>query len=105
MYNFDMDIEAEKQKLEAKIKKLQEEKAKLAERMETEKQRIDLSRKVGLLVVNEFEGKSFTYDAFKDLLEKHLITNFDRQFFGFQPLAENDPRRPKRRGRKPKDAS
>lgn len=102
MYNFDLDIEVEAQKIEAKIKKLQEEKVKLAERMETEKQRQDLCRKVGILVVSEFEGKPFEYDSFKALLDEHLIADFDREFFGLMPLAENDPRRPKRRGRKPK---
>jgi len=102
MYNFDLDIEAEAQKIDSKIKKLQEEKAKLAERLATEQQRLDLSRKVGLLVVNEFQGKPFTYDAFQALLSENLIADFDREFFGLNALAADDPRRPKKRGRKPK---
>lgn len=103
MYDFDFDIEAEAQKLDAKIKKLQEEKSKLDERLETEKQRIELARKIGLLIVSEFEGKPFEYNALQRMLDEHLITNFDREFFGLRPLPEDDPRRPKKRGRKKKE--
>ena len=104
MYKFDLDIEVEAQKIDGKIKKLQEEKAKLAERLATEKQRLDLSRKVGLMVVNEFEGKRFEYDTLQSLLEEHLITDFDREFFGLKTLAADDTRRPKKRGRKKKES-
>ena len=104
MYKFDLDIEVEAQKIDGKIKKLQEEKAKLAERLATEKQRLDLSRRVGLMVVNEFEGKRFEYDTLQSLLEEHLTTDFDREFFGLKALAADDPRRPKKRGRKKKEA-
>jgi hypothetical protein len=102
MYNFDTDIESESRKLEEKIKKLQEEKAELDKRLETEKDRLDLSRKVGLLVINEFGGKSFEYSELATLLDTHLVTDFDRNFFALSPLAETDPRRPKKRGRRKK---
>ena len=103
MYKFDQDIEQEAQKLEAKIKKLQEEKAKLKERMEAEKDRQDLARKVGIMILTEFEGKAFEYEELKALFDKHLISDFDRQFFGLPTLTEDDPRRPKKRGRRKKE--
>ncbi|MDL2279033.1 hypothetical protein LJC15_00010 [Desulfovibrio sp. OttesenSCG-928-G11] len=103
MYKFDQDIEQEAQKLEAKIKKLQEEKAKLKERMEAEKDRQDLARKVGIMILTEFEGKAFEYSSLLALFDKHLISDFDRQFFNLPPLAEDDPRRPKKRGRRKKE--
>lgn len=105
MYNFDQDIEQEAQKIEAKIKKLQEEKAKLKERMETEKDRQDLARKVGIIILTEFEGKPFEYTALLALFDKHLISDYERQFFNLSPLAEDDPRRPKKRGRRKKETS
>ena len=103
MYKFDQDIEQEAQKIEAKIKKLQEEKAKLKERMEAEKDRQDLAKKVGIMILSEFEGKAFEYIDLQALFDKHLISDFDRQFFNLSPLTEDDPRRPKKRGRKKKD--
>jgi len=102
MYNFDQDIETESKKIEAKIKKLQEEKAKLKERMETEKDRQELAKKVGIIIITEFEGKPFEYSTLSALFDKHLISDFDRKFFNLSPLAEDDPRRPKRRGRRKK---
>ena len=104
MYDFDFDIESETQKLDARIKKLQEEKSKLDERLQTEKQRIELARKVGLLVVSEFEGKPFEYSTLERMLDEHLLTNYDREFFGLKALPEDDPRKPKKRGRKKKEA-
>lgn len=105
MYKFNQDIEQEAQKIESKIKKLQEEKAKLKERMEAEKDRQDLARKVGIMILTEFEGKAFEYAELQALFDKHLISDFDRQFFGLSPLTEEDPRRPKKRGRRKKEQS
>lgn len=103
MYDLNTDILAEARKLDEKIKKLQEEKAEIEKRLETEKQRLELARKVGLIVVNEFQGKRFEYTDLDTLLEKHLVLDFDRQFFDLNVLPENDPRRPKRRGRKKRE--
>jgi len=69
---------------------------------QTEQQRLDLSRKVGLLVVNEFQSKSFAYDALQTPLSEHLIADFDREYFNLASLAINDPRRAKPRGGKQK---
>ena len=100
MSKLDYDIEAEAKKIDAKIEKLKAEKANLKQRLEQEKQHIELARRVGLLILNEFKGKSFTYSDFETIIEENLISDYDRDFFGIKPLAENDPRRPKRRGRK-----
>lgn len=102
MYDFDKDIETEARKIDEKIKKLQEEKSKLKEKLAAEKQQLDLARKVGLLIVNEFKGKHFVYTDLEKLFEKHLISDFDREFFGLTVLAADDERRPKKRGRKAK---
>lgn len=102
MYDLDKDIESEARKIDEKIKKLQEQKKELAEKLAAEKQQFDLARKVGLLVVNEFKGKHFTYTDFEELLDKHLVSDFDRGFFGLTILAADDERRPKKRGRKAK---
>ena len=103
MYNFDMDVDAEAQKIEAKIKKLQEEKAELLEHAEEKKLLQDLARKVGVIVVSEFKGKAFGYQALEKILEEKLISDSERQFFNMQPLAEDDSRRPKKRGRKKRE--
>jgi hypothetical protein len=103
MYDFDLDIEAKSLKLAEQIRKLQEEKKLLDEKLETEKQRLDLARKVGMLIVNEFEGKPFEYDEFKALVDNHFTDDFERTFFGLAPLSADDPRRPKRRGRRKKN--
>jgi hypothetical protein len=100
MYDFSVDIEAQAKKLDLKIRKLQEEKARFDEKLQSEKQRLDLARKVGLLVVGEFKGKKFEYGEFKTLLATHLVDDFERKFFDLAVLAADDPRRPKKRGRK-----
>lgn len=102
MYDLDKDIEAEAKKIEAKIKKLQEEKAKLKERMEAEKDRQELARKVGLIILSEFKGKAFDYETLLKVFDRLLVKDYDRQFFGLTPLAEDDPKRPKKRGRRKK---
>ena len=102
MYNFDIDAESKSHKLAEKIKKLQEEKAELDRNMETEKQRLNLARKVGLLVVSEFQGQPFEYKTLEALFDKHFTDDFDREFFKLNPLPANDPRKPKKRGRKKK---
>jgi hypothetical protein len=79
------------------------EKAKLDETLETEKQRIDLAKKVGMVVVTEYKGKPFEYAAFESLLESKLVDDFDREFFGLKPLSADDPRRPKKRGRRKRE--
>ena len=100
MYDLNKDIESEARKIDEKIKKLQEEKAKLKEKLVAEKQQLDLARKVGILIVNEYKGKHFTYSEFEKLLDKHLVSDFERQFFELPILAVDDERRPKKRGRK-----
>ena len=100
MYDFNVDIEAQARKLDLKIKKLQEEKAKIEENLQSEKRRIDLARKVGMLIIKKFQGKEFEYSEFKALLDTHLTDDFEREFFGFTVLAVDDSRRPKKRGRK-----
>jgi hypothetical protein len=96
----DRDIETEVQKLDEKIKKIQQAKAQLAEKLQEEKQLLDLARKIGAVIITEFQGVRFTYIDLKLKLEDKLITDFDRNFFGLEVLAANDPRRPKQRGRK-----
>ena len=103
MYDFDMDVDAETQKIDAKIKKLQEERAQLLENAEEKKLLQDLARKVGVIVVSEFQGKAFEYQALEKILEENLISDSERQFFNLQPLAEDDPKRPKKRGRKKRE--
>jgi hypothetical protein len=100
MYNFNTDIETEARKLDDKIRKLQEERAKIEEKLQSEKQQLDLARKVGLLVVGEFQGKKFEYNELKTLLDANLVDDFERKFFSFTPLAVDDPKRPKKRGRR-----
>jgi hypothetical protein len=103
MYDFDTDAEAKSRKLAERIKKLQEEKAELDKNLETEKQRLDLAKKVGIIVMTEFEGKPFEYKELETLFEKNFISDFERQFFNLAPLSTDDPRKPKRRGRKKKE--
>jgi hypothetical protein len=100
MYDFNVDIEAKARKLDSKIRKLQEEKAKIEEKLQNGKQRLDLARKVGMLVIEGFKGKKFEYGELEALLETHLTDDFERKFFGFAALAADDSRRPKKRGRK-----
>ena len=104
MYDLEQDIEAEARKLDAKIKKLQEEKVKLRERMESEKQRAELARKVGMFVLKDYEKNPHEYTNIINTLSEILISDFDRQFFGLEPLAEDDPKRPRRRGRRKKES-
>ncbi|MDL2268616.1 hypothetical protein LJC41_01370 [Desulfosarcina sp. OttesenSCG-928-G17] len=92
--------EIETKKIDEKIKKLQEEKLKLADKIKEEEQKNNLAHKVGLIILDKYKGKNFKYDDFHKLLEQTLVNDFERNFFGFSPLAEDDPRRPKRRGRK-----
>lgn len=94
------NIEEEAKKLDEKIKKLKEQKAKLAETLEADKQKNNLAFKLGLLLMEEYQGKDFEYDDFKKILDEKLTSDFEREFFGFQPLSTDDPRRPKKRGRK-----
>jgi hypothetical protein len=103
MYDFDTDAEAKSRKLAERIKKLQEEKAELDKNLETEKHRLNLARKVGILVMTEFQGKPFEYKELEVLFEKNFINDFERQFFNLAPLSTDDPRKPKRRGRKKKE--
>ena len=98
MDTLDFDIENEAKKIDAKIKKLQEEKAKLKERLEQEKNQNELARKIGKLILSKFEGKPFEYSELQSLLDEKLTTEFDRQFFSLQPLTDDDPRKPKKRG-------
>ncbi|MDR1044122.1 MAG: hypothetical protein LBP33_03265 [Candidatus Adiutrix sp.] len=105
MYDFHMDAEAKSRKLADRIKKLQKEKADLDQNLEAEKQRFDLARKAGLLVVSEFQGRPFEYKALEALFDKHFIDDYDRAFFNLKPLPANDSRKPKRRGRKKKEAA
>jgi hypothetical protein len=100
MYDFNTDIETEARKLDDKIRKLQEERAKIEEKLQSEKQQLDLARKVGLLVVGEFQGKKFDYNDLRTLLDEHLISDYERKFFDLSELAVDDPRRPKKRGRR-----
>jgi hypothetical protein len=100
MYDFNTDIETEARKLDDKIRKLQEERTKIEEKLQSEKQQLDLARKVGLLVVGEFQGKKFEYSELKNLLDEHLISDYERKFFDLSELAADDPRRPKKRGRR-----
>jgi len=100
MHNFDVDVEAKSRKLAEKIKKLQAEKAELDKNLETELQRQNLARKVGMIVVSVFKGQPFEYKDLEVLLDKHFIDDFDREFFKLEPLSAHDPRRSKRRGRK-----
>lgn len=102
MYDFGKDMEAEAKKLDEKIKKLKEKKANLKQKLEDEKQQVELARKVGLLVTNEFKGKKFEYKEFLALVDKHFISDFEREFFELEPLTEDDPRRPRKRTRKKK---
>ena len=104
MYDFDMDIEAKAKKIDEKIKKLQEEKKKLAENMKTEKQREALTRKVGKFVLKEIQEDPTKYSDLQDALDSVLNDDFDRSFFKLPLLPEGDPRRPKPRGRKKKEA-
>jgi hypothetical protein len=103
MYDFDTDAESKSRKLAERIKKLQEEKAELDKNLETEKQRLDLAKKVGIIVMTEFEGKPFEYKELETLFEKNFTSDFERQFFNLVPLSKDDPRKPKRRGRKRKE--
>jgi hypothetical protein len=103
MYDFDSDAESKSRKLAERIKKLQEEKAELDKNLEAEKQRLELARKVGIIVLTEFEGKPFEYKDLEALFEKNFIDDFSRQFFNLPPLQADDPRKPKRRGRRKKE--
>lgn len=99
MIDLDKDIEAEAKKIDEKIKKLQEQKKELAEKVKNQKQKTELARKVGLLVLS-FDGKSFDYAELEKMFDEKLTSDFDRSFFGLKELAENDSRKPKKRGRK-----
>jgi hypothetical protein len=103
MYDFDLDSESKSRKLAERIKKLQEEKAEIDKTLEAEKQRIDLARKVGILVIAEFKGKPFEYKDLEALFDKNFIDDFSREFFNLPILQANDPRKPKRRGRRKKE--
>jgi hypothetical protein len=103
MYDFNIDAEAKSRKLAERIKRLQEEKAKFDKSLETEKQRLDLARKVGIIVMTEFEGKPFEYKKLEALFDRNFVSDFERQFFNLPLLTSDDPRKPKRRGRKKKE--
>jgi hypothetical protein len=53
--------------------------------------------------MTEVEGKSFEYKDLEELFEKNFINDFERQFFNLAPLSKDDPRKPKRRGRRKKE--
>ena len=103
MYNFDADAESRSRRLAERIKKLQEEKAELDKSLETEKLRLNLARKVGILIMAEFKGKPFEYKELEALFDNNFTEDFDREFFSLKPLSSDDPRKPKRRGRKKKE--
>ncbi len=103
MRNFDFDAEAEARRLDEKIKALQLKKAEIAEKVEEAKFLNGLARKVGLLIVKKFEGKPFQYEDLRDTLNEVLIADTERTFFDLAILPADDPRRPKRRGRKPRE--
>lgn len=96
------DIELEAKKIDEKIRKLKEQKAQLAETLEAERQRKNLALKVGLLLLDEYEGKPFEYADFQQLMDSKLTTDFEREAFQLDPLPSGDPRKPKKRGRKKK---
>ena len=100
MQELDFNLEAKSLKYAEQIKKLQEIKAKVDARLATEKQQIDLARKVGVIVVSEFQGKAFKYEALEKILDEKLVDDFERDFFSLSPLPADDSRRPKKRGRK-----
>lgn len=104
MSDFDLDIEAKAKKIDEKIKKLQEEKKQLAEKVKAEKQREVLGRKVGKFVLKEVEADPTKYSELQDALDGVLNDDFDRSFFKLPLLPEGDPRRPKPRGRRKKEA-
>lgn len=101
-FDLDFDASSEYQKIEEQIRKLQEKKKELAEKAEEGKQLNELARRVGKLILVKYQGKRFDYDELERELSEYLISDFDRQFFGLEPLAEHDQRRPKKRGRKKK---
>ncbi|MCL2028997.1 MAG: hypothetical protein FWG97_01035 [Deltaproteobacteria bacterium] len=103
MYNFDADAESRSRKLAERIRKLQEEKAELDKSLESEKLRVNLARKVGIVIMSEFKGKPFEYKELEALFDNNFMDDFDREFFGLKPLSVDDPRKPKRRGRRRKE--
>jgi len=100
MIDIDRDIEIEARKIDEKIKKLQQQKKELAEKIKIDKQRNDLARRVGMIIMSKYEGNYFEYEDFRNTLAEQLTADFDREFFGFDILPIDDPRRPKKRGRK-----
>ncbi|MDR1397691.1 MAG: hypothetical protein LBJ14_08170 [Desulfarculales bacterium] len=98
--NLDRNIETETRKIDEKIKKLQEKKSQLAEKLKTEKQQLDLARRVGVLILQEFQGKSFEYQELLAVFDKNLVLDFDREFFSLKPLPADNKNKPKTRGRK-----
>jgi seryl-tRNA synthetase len=104
MYDFDLDIEAKAKKIDEKIKKLQEEKRQLAENIKAEKQRETLAHKVGKFFLKEVEANPSKYSDLQDALDSVLNDDFERSFFKLPLLPDGDPRRPKPRGRRKKEA-
>lgn len=102
MSDFNFDAEAEAKKLDNKIKALQAKKAELADKAKEAKQLNELARKVGVIIIKKYEGKPFEHKDLQGALDEALTADEDRTFFGFKPLAADDPRRPKKRGRKAK---
>ena len=101
--NFGKDIELEAKKIDEKIRKLKEQKAQLAETLEAERQRKTLALKLGLLILDEYQGKPFEYTDLHKLLDSKLTTDFEREAFQLEPLPASDPRKPKKRGRRKKE--
>ena len=102
MYDLNKDTDLEIKKRRERLKKIQEEIEVLEEQKKVEKEYEGLARKVGMLIVTKFKGESFEYDEFKKLLDDTFVIDSERQFFNLEPLAENDERRPKKRGGRPK---
>jgi len=98
----EFDVETRAKKIDEKIRQLQEEKKQLADKMKAEKVQKELGRRLGMLILKEYEGKPFEYADLKGKLDEVLKADHDREFFGLSPLAVDDPRRPKPRGRKAK---
>ena len=98
----EFDVEARTKKIDEKIRQLQEEKKQLADKVKAEKAQKELGRRLGMVVLKEYEGKPFEYADLKGKLDEVLKTDHDRGFFGLSPLPMDDPRRSKQRGRKTK---
>lgn len=98
MQNESYKIQAEK--IDQKIKSLQEEKKQLREKIKAEQARKNLASRIGQLILTKFEGKPFEYSQFEALISEKLVSDYDRKSFGLMPLPVDHPKYPKKRGRK-----